>query len=95
MVKSEVEIGDTMALRSWMSLLKLEGSGLQLSIISGSSSPGWKAPVVLRLMSAVAGFRRPPWCPSPLLRPPEPLEDMELEELGSRGLFTVGNCGRL
>lgn len=57
---------------------------------SSSSSPCWKAPVVLRPMSA--GFLRPP---SPLRRPPEPLEDMELEELGSRGLLTVGNCGRL
>lgn len=57
---------------------------------SRSSSPGWKAPVVLRPMSA--GFLRPP---SPLRRPPEPLEDMELEELGSLGLLTVGNCGRL
>ncbi|TNN72994.1 hypothetical protein EYF80_016784 [Liparis tanakae] len=49
-----------------------------------------RAPVVLRPMSA--GFLRPP---SPLRRPPEPLEDMELDELGSRGLLTVGNCGRL
>lgn len=38
------------------------------------------------------GFLRPP---SPLRLPPEPREDMELEELGSRGLLTVGNCGRL
>lgn len=57
---------------------------------SSSSSPACKAPVVTRLMSV--GFLRPP---SPLRRPPEPLEDMELEELGSRGLLTVGNCGRL
>lgn len=57
---------------------------------SSSSSPGWKAPVVLWPMSAA--FLRPP---SPLRLPPEPLEDMELEELGSLGLLTVGNCGRL
>lgn len=63
---------------------------LKIVCTSSSSSPGWKAPVVLRPISA--GFLRPP---SPLRRPPEPLEDMELEELGSRGLLTVGNCGRL
>lgn len=65
-------------------------TSLFYSFTWSSSSPCWKAPVVLRPMSA--GFLRPP---SPLRRPPDPLEDMELEELGSRGLLTAGNCGRL
>lgn len=68
----------------------LRSSSLHLMRVptSISSSPAWKAPVVMSPMSA--GFRRPP---SPLRLPPEPLEDMELEELGS--LLTAGNCGRL
>lgn len=57
---------------------------------SNSSSRCWKAPKLLTVMSA--GFLR---APSPRRRPPEPRDDMELEELGSRGLLTVGNCGRL
>lgn len=73
------------------SLVELYSELLKDSVCtSSSSSPGWKAPVVLRPMSA--WILRPP---SPLRRPPEPLEDMELEELRSRGLLTVGNCGRL
>lgn len=44
----------------------------QLSSSSSSSSWVWKS----------EGFLRPAGGPSPLLRPPEPLEDMELEELG-------------
>ena len=64
------------------------------NVTSRPSSPGWKAPAVLRAMSA--GFLRPTGPASPLRRPPEPREDMELEELGSLGLFTVvGNWGRL
>lgn len=43
------------------------------------------------------GFLRAPGPPSPLRRPPEPREDIELEELGSLslGLWTVGKEGRL
>lgn len=44
----------------------------QLSSSSSSSSCVWKS----------NGFRRPLGGPSPLLLLPEPLEDMELEELG-------------
>lgn len=63
---------------------------------SCSSSPGWKAPTVLRLISAA--FLRLPETPSPFRRPPEPRDDMELEELGSfspRGVWTPGKEGRL
>lgn len=51
---------------------------------------------MLRLISA--GFLWLPEAPSPLLRPPEPRDDMEPEELGSlspRGLWTAGKEGRL